>query len=155
MTTTLLQKADFSYRDDPSVPGFDDSRPIIIFDGHCVFCAGWARFVLKHDRQMRYRLVIAQTPLGEALYRHYGLDTRDYETNLLIERGRAYSKSEATIRMLTGLGAPWSLASVLRVIPLVLRDAVYGFIARHRFKIAGRRDSCYLPTAKERARFLS
>jgi predicted DCC family thiol-disulfide oxidoreductase YuxK len=151
----MPRKRDFSYRDDADVPDFDDGRPIIVFDGHCVFCSGWVRFILKQDRQARFRFIAAQTPLGDALYRHYGLDTRDYETNMLLARGRATVKSEATIRMLSGLGFPWSLAILFRIIPLRLRDAVYGFVARHRFKIAGRRDSCYIPTAEERARFLS
>jgi predicted DCC family thiol-disulfide oxidoreductase YuxK len=151
----MPRKRDFSYRDDAGVPDFDDGRPIIVFDGHCVFCSGWVRFILKRDRRARFRFIAAQTPLGDALYRHYGLDTRDYETNMLLSRGRATVKSEATIRMLTGLGFPWSLAVLFRIIPLRLRDAVYAFVARHRFRIAGRRDSCYLPTAEERARFLS
>jgi predicted DCC family thiol-disulfide oxidoreductase YuxK len=151
----MLQKPDFSYRGDAAVPTFDDSRPIIVFDGHCVFCSAWVRFVLKQDRAAHFRFIAAQTPLGDALYRHYGLDTRDYETNMLIERGRAYIKSDATIRMLTALGLPWSLSRIFRIVPLGLRDAIYGFIARHRLKIAGRRDSCYLPTAEERARFLA
>lgn len=146
---------DFSYRDDEAVPDFDDGRPIIVFDGHCVFCSAWVRFVLKQDRRQRYRFIAAQTPLGDALYRHYGLDTRDYETNMLLERGRAYFKSDGTIRMLTGLGFPWSLAAVLRIVPGRLRDAIYGFVARRRLLIAGRRDSCYLPTPEERGRFLS
>jgi len=151
----MPRKRDFSYRDDAAVPDFDDGRPIIVFDGHCVFCSAWVRFILKQDRKARYRFIAAQTPLGNALYRHYGLDTRDYETNMLIEHGRAYVKSAATIRMLTGLGLPWSLAHIFRLVPVGLRDAIYGFIARHRLQIAGRRDSCYLPTADERARFLS
>jgi len=154
MKTVLQSRPDFSYREDPSVPAFDDSRPVIIFDGHCVFCSGWARFVLRHDRAKRYRLIIAQTDLGTELYRHYGLDTRDYETNMLIADGRAYIKSDATLRMLSGLGLPWSLAAVSRIIPLRLRDMLYGFIARNRFRIAGRRESCYLPTPEERSRFI-
>lgn len=154
MTTTLVNQRNHSYRDDPAVPAFDDSHPLVVFDGHCVFCSGWARFLLKRDRQQRYRLAIAQTPLGEALYRHYCLDARDYETNLLIENGRAYVKSEATIRMIGGLGLPWSLLRILQVVPVSFRDAIYGFVARHRFKIAGRRESCYLPTPEERGRFL-
>ena len=102
-----------------------------------------------------FRFIAAQTPLGDALYRHYGLDTRDYETNMLLAHGRAYFKSDGTIRMLTGLGLPWSMAGILRLIPGALRDAIYGFVARRRLLIAGRRDSCYLPTAEERGRFLS
>lgn len=102
----MAARADYSYRDDPSVPAFADDKPLILFDGECVFCSGWVQFLLKRDAEKRYRFVVARTPLGEALYRHYGLETRDYETNLLIDKGRAYYKSDATIRMLEGLGMP-------------------------------------------------
>jgi len=66
----------YSYRADPAVPSFRDDGPIIIFDGYCALCSGWAGFVLRHDRTARYRLLSAQSPLGHALYVHYGLDPR-------------------------------------------------------------------------------
>jgi predicted DCC family thiol-disulfide oxidoreductase YuxK len=136
-------RAPYSYRDDPAVPGFPDDKPIIIFDGHCAFCSGWARFVLRHDRTERYRLMAAQSPLGRALYVHYGLDPEDYETNILIADGRAWFKSEGSIRMAEGLGFPWSLAAAFRVLPMPWRDALYLFVARNRLRIAGRRATCY------------
>ena len=67
----MARSADYSYRDDPSVPAFADDRPLILFDGECVFCSGWVQFLLKRDKEKRYRFIVAQTPLGEALYRHY------------------------------------------------------------------------------------
>ena len=144
----------YSYRDDPGVPAFPDDRPLIVFDGHCGFCSGWARFVLKHDRRGRFRLLTAQSPLGQALYRHFGLETRDYETNILIDGGRAYFKSEASIRMAEGMGLPWSLAGVARVLPSSLRDALYGVVARNRLRIAGRTEACMVPTPDQAGRFL-
>ena len=102
----------FSYRDDPGIPSFPDDRPIIIFDGHCVMCSGFARLVLRHDREARFRLLPAQTALGQALYRHYGLDPFDYETNVLIEGGEVSFKSEASLRIAERLGWPWRLVSV-------------------------------------------
>ncbi|MEK1925368.1 MAG: DCC1-like thiol-disulfide oxidoreductase family protein, partial [Rhizobium giardinii] len=63
----------YSYRSDPAVPAFADDQSIIVFDGECIFCSGWVNFVLRHDKQGRYRFLTAQSPLGEALYRHYGL----------------------------------------------------------------------------------
>ena len=92
-------QAQYSYRQDADVPDFADDRPLIVFDGECVFCSAWVQFALKHDKAERYRFLAAQTPLGEALYRHYGLDDRDYETNILIEDGRAFFKSDGSIRM--------------------------------------------------------
>lgn len=145
----------YSYRSDPEVPDFPDANPIIIFDGVCVMCSAWARFILKQDRSGRYRLLPAQSELGTALYRHYGLDPVNYETNVLIENGMAYFKSTGTIRMFVSLGLPWSLMAVFRVIPEGIRDQAYEFIARNRYRWFGRRESCFIPTESEKARFLS
>lgn len=145
----------YSYHSDPEVPDFPDANPIIIFDGVCVMCSAWARFILKQDRSGRYRLLPAQSELGTALYRHYGLDPVNYETNVLIENGMAYFKSTGTIRMFVSLGLPWSLMAVFRVIPEGIRDQAYEFIARNRYRWFGRRESCFIPTESEKARFLS
>lgn len=145
----------YSYRSDPAVPAFPDDRPIIIFDGYCALCSGWAQFVLRHDRNATYRLLPAQSPLGHALYLHYGLDPEEYETNILIEDGIAWFKSEGSIRMAEGLGFPWSLAGCFRILPLGLRDALYGCIARHRFRLFGRRSTCYVPEKRFEDRFLA
>ncbi len=147
-------RADYSYRDDPEIPAFPNDHPLIIFDGECIFCSGWVQFVLKHDKTGRYRFLAAQSPLGQALYRHYGLTTPDYETNILIENGRAYFKSEGSIRMAAGLGAPWSAVRVLRLFPRGLMDLIYEFVARNRLRIAGRRERCYVPTPEQRGRFI-
>ncbi|MBX5221879.1 DUF393 domain-containing protein [Rhizobium sp. NLR8a] len=149
-----MGRADYSYRTDPTVPAFADDRPLIVFDGECVFCSGWVKFALKHDRRQRYRFVAAQTPLGQALYRHYGLDCRDYETNILIEKGRAFFKSDGSIRMVAGLGFPYSLVRLFRLLPRRAADAIYEFIARNRLKIAGRQ-SCMVPTPEQRGRFIA
>jgi predicted DCC family thiol-disulfide oxidoreductase YuxK len=147
-------QAQYSYRQDADVPDFADDRPLIVFDGECVFCSAWVQFALKHDKAERYRFLAAQTPLGEALYRHYGLDDRDYETNILIEDGRAFFKSDGSIRMVAGLGAPWSAVKMLRLLPRGLADRLYEFVARNRLRIAGRRATCFVPTAAQRGRFL-
>jgi predicted DCC family thiol-disulfide oxidoreductase YuxK len=145
----------YSYRRDPAVPPFPDDRPIIIFDGYCALCSGWAQFVLRRDRTARYRLLCAQSPLGYALYVHYGLDPQDYETNILIEDGAAWFKSEGSIRMAEGLGLPWSLAAVFRILPMPVRDRIYDFIARNRLKFFGKRATCYAPQPGYQDRFLA
>jgi predicted DCC family thiol-disulfide oxidoreductase YuxK len=150
-----MLRGDYSYRNDPAVPAFTDDRALVVFDGECVFCSGWVQFVLKRDKEARYRFVAAQTQLGDALYRHYGLNRYNYETNLLIEDGRAYFKSAATIRIAGSLGFPWSMLRLLEAIPEKVLDPVYEVTARNRYRIAGRRASCYVPTAEERSRFLS
>jgi predicted DCC family thiol-disulfide oxidoreductase YuxK len=138
----------FSYRSDPNIPQFPDDHPIIVFDGYCALCSGYARFVLAHDRAGIFRLAAAQSALGHALYVHYGLDPHDFETNILIADGKAYFKSEASIRILERLGPPWSLTRVLRFVPMATRDRIYAFIARNRLRLFGKRETCYVPGAQ-------
>ena len=144
----------YSYRQDSAVPDFPDDRPIIIFDGHCALCSGWARFVLRHDPAGRYRLLPAQSALGHALYVHYSLDPEDYQTNILIEEGRAWFKSEGSIRMAEGLGFPWSLAASFRLLPLPVRDWLYEWVARNRLRFFGRREVCYRGESGYEDRFI-
>jgi predicted DCC family thiol-disulfide oxidoreductase YuxK len=149
-----MQRAAFSYRSDAAVPAFPDDRPILIFDGHCVLCSRFARFILRTDRHRRFRLMAAQSPVGVALYRHFSLDPTDYETNILIEDGRAWFKSEGSIRVFEGLGWPWSLMSVARALTRRLRDRLYEVVACNRLRWFGMRQTCYLPDPSEADRFI-
>jgi predicted DCC family thiol-disulfide oxidoreductase YuxK len=150
-----MQREAFSYRSDPAVPSFPDDRPILIFDGHCVLCSGFARFILRTDRQGRIRLMAAQSPPGVALYRHFDLHPTDYETNILIEDGRAWFKSEGSIRIFERLGWPWSLMAIARALPRRLRDWLYDVVARNRLRWFGGRPSCYLPDSSQADRFIA
>jgi len=145
----------FSYRHDREVPFFPDNRPIIVFDGKCALCSGFARFVVRHDRDGHFRLLAAQTPLGAAIYTHYGLHPTDYQTNLLIENGRVWLKSEGSIRMFERLGFPWSLAAAGRVFPRPIRDRLYDLIARNRLRWFGVREVCFLSMPGHDDRFLA
>ena len=149
-----MSRPPYSYRADPDVPPFPDDRPIFVFDGVCVLCSGATRFLLNHDRRRRFRFVVAQSPLGAALYRHYGLQRQDYESNIILENGRARIKSDGSIRLFELVGFPWSLARVLRLVPAPWRDRLYELVARNRLRWFGRRETCYLPDAGVRARFL-
>jgi predicted DCC family thiol-disulfide oxidoreductase YuxK len=149
-----VARAPYSYRDDAAVPQFPDDRPIIIFDGNCVLCSGFAQLILRTDRARSFRLMAAQTPLGAALYRHYGLAPLDYESNILLADGIAWTKSEGSIRIFERLGLPWSLAAVARLLPRGARDRLYEIVARNRLRWFGVRQSCYRPDPAEADRFL-
>ena len=101
------------------------------------------------------RLDAREKTLGRALYVHYGLDPENYETNILLVDGVALIKAEGSIRLAVGLGLPWSLAGILRALPRRLADTLYDGVARNRFRIFGRRESCYLPRAVDRERFIA
>jgi predicted DCC family thiol-disulfide oxidoreductase YuxK len=142
----------YSYRSDPAVPDFPDDRPVFAFDGHCVMCSSGARWVLRHDRRAGIRLLPAQSPLGRAVYAHFGLDAD--RTSLLIQDGRVRTRSEAMLRIAELAGPPWALAGALRILPSILRDAFYDRVAHNRLRLFGRREVCYLAEPGQEERFL-
>lgn len=145
----------YSYRTDPAVPPFPDDKPLILFDGVCGLCSASARFVLRHDRRGQFRLAAAQSPLGRALFRHYGFDPEAMETVLVVAEGRAYAKTDAALLVLARLGPPWSAARAAQLLPRALADRLYDRLARNRYRVLGRRDRCMVPRPEWRERFIA
>jgi predicted DCC family thiol-disulfide oxidoreductase YuxK len=127
---------------------------IIVFDGVCVLCSGGVRFLLPRDRAGRFRFAAMQSETGRRLLAEHGLDPGDPVSFLLLEGGRAYTDSNATLRILVLLGGWWRLAAALYAAPRPLRDAVYRFVARRRYRWFGQRETCFVPTAETAGRFL-
>lgn len=150
----LAARGDHSYRTDPAVPAFPDDKPLIVFDGVCVLCTGFAQFVARHDPEQRFRLTAAQSSLGQALFRHYGLDPVNYETNLLIAEGRVFGKMDAFAGIMRHLGGPWRMAAVLAMLPAPLADWLYDRIAQNRYRLFGRSDVCVVPDQSWRGRVI-
>ena len=119
-----------------------------------MLCSAFARFVVKHDPQAQFRLATAQSVLGQGLFRHYGLDPQDFETNLLIDNGHAFGKLDAFVRIMTRLGGVNRLAVVTTVLPSGVGDFLYDRIAGNRYRLFGRSETCMLPPADWRERFL-
>lgn len=127
---------------------------LILFDGVCVFCSRWVRFVLDHDRDRRFRFVPIQSETGRALALRLGIDPDAPRTNAVILDGRAWVKSDAALRVLGAMPATRWLAAV-RLAPRPIRDAIYDLIARNRYRIFGKTEVCMVPDAADRERFLS
>lgn len=131
---------------DSQIPrGLDSSHPLIIFDGICVLCSGFARLVVRLDREKRFRFTTAQSPLGEALYRRHGLRTDFYETNLVIIDGVAFTRMDSLLAVCGALGWPWRAAQLIRLLPRRARDRLYAWIANNRYAWFGQKDSCEIP----------
>ncbi|TFL17326.1 thiol-disulfide oxidoreductase DCC family protein [Jannaschia formosa] len=126
----------------------------IVFDGECVLCSGFFRFVLRHDRAGRFRFATAQSPLGQLLYRDLGLPTDAFETNLVIVDGRIHERLPAFAAAMSALGCPWRALALSRAIPEPLSSALYHAVARNRYRWFGRTDHCLMPTPELRDRFL-
>ena len=138
-----------------ALPAFPDDKPLVVFDGYCGLCSRTVQFTLRHDHRGVFCFLAAQTGLGSAIYRHYGLNSDDYETFILISSGRAFFASDAAIELLRHLSFPWSMAVVGRLVPRSWRDGLYFLIARNRMRFFGRSVACYLPSPETASRFLA
>lgn len=131
-----------------------EAHPIILFDAECVLCSANAQFILTHDTARRYRLASMQGDVGAALFRQHGIDPADPDTILVIDGDHVLRDSDAVLSIYAGLGWPWRLAGAARIVPHALRDPVYRWVARNRYRIFGRRDSCWLPGPEDADRVL-
>ena len=131
-----------------------DPPAIILFDGVCNLCNAFVNFVIARDPAGRFRFGALQSPEGREALRRSGASDEGLRTLVLIEDGRAYTESTAALRVLRGLSPPWPLLSALRVVPPLLRDPVYRFVARHRYRWFGQRAHCRLPDPGLERRFL-
>jgi len=131
-----------------------DTHPIILFDAECVLCSANAHFILTHDRDRRYRLASMQSAVGADLFRRHGVDPTDPDTILVIEGDKVLRDSDAVISIYAGLGWPWRIAGAAALIPKSLRDPIYRWVARNRYRIFGKRESCWIPHPKDADRLL-
>ena len=134
------------------VPARANER-IVVFDGVCHLCSGWVRFVLRHDVRGRLRFAPLQSPTGRELLVRNGVDPADAQTFLLVDGDTVYTRSDAALEIVKDLGA-WRWLGVFGILPRELRDWVYSSIARNRYRWFGRRETCFVPTAQQRARFI-
>ncbi len=127
---------------------------IFLFDGVCVLCSRSVAFVLKHERAPVIRFVAIQSGEGRALAKAHGIDPDNPESFLFIESGIALPKSDGIAALASHLRAPWNwISSVIRILPRPVRDWLYDRIARNRYRIFGKRESCLIPTPETRRRF--
>src|SRR5262249_47458182 len=131
----------------------DVRERLILFDGVCVLCSSWVRFLLARDRAERFRFVPIQSAYGARLAAAWRMEPEAPETNAVVLGGRVHFKSDATIRALAELPG-WRWALGLLAIPRGLRDWLYDGIARRRYRLFGRTEACLLPPPELRRRFL-
>ena len=129
--------------------------PIILFDAECVLCSANAQFVLRHDKAARFRLASIQGTAGAALCREHGLDPNDPTSILVVDGTKVRRDSDAVLAIYEGLGWPWQALALLRLVPAFLRDPVYRWIARNRYRLFGKRATCWTPPPEYRDRILT
>lgn len=129
-------------------------HPIILFDAECVLCSANAQFVLKHDKAQHFRLASMQGDVGAALYRAHGLDPEDPSSMIVVDGPRVRTNSDAVLSIYEALGFPWRMLGAFRVVPAVVRDPIYRWVARNRYRLFGKRSTCWVAPAQYRSRIL-
>ncbi len=133
------------------------SHPVVLFDGVCNFCNGTVQFIIDRDAKDTYRFCAIQSQEAKALLAGIGqkIPEGDPDSILLYDRGKLYSHSTAALRIAKGMDGLWKIFSLGLIVPAFLRNIVYRFIARNRYKWFGKSESCRVPDAAFRKRFLS
>lgn len=126
---------------------------VILYDGVCVFCSRWVRFVAARDTVRTFRFTAIQSDYGRKLAAVFQIDPEDPDTNAVVHDGKAFFKSDAALTVLSHLPR-WSWVRVLTLVPKPLRDAGYNLIARNRYRIFGKYDACYMGDEELRSRVL-
>jgi len=133
----------------------EGNKQLILFDGVCNLCNSSVQFVIKHDKKNRFLFAPLQGEVGRQIIELYKIDTSKVDSIILYipEKG-TFSKSTAALKTTSKLGFPINLASIFLIVPAFIRNWVYDFIAKHRYKWFGRKESCMIPSPELKNRFL-
>ncbi len=129
-------------------------HPILLFDGICNLCNGFVQFVISRDSRAVFRFAALQSEIGRELAEKAGLPSSSLSTVVLYENNRFYTHSDVGLRVARRLDGLWPAFYIFVVLPKFIRDAIYNWVARHRYRWFGKRESCMVPTPELRSRFL-
>lgn len=132
-----------------------EDKKIILFDGVCNLCNSAINYVIERDKKDVFRFVALQSDLGQEILQHIGIDQKNIDSIILYEPGVAYFyKSSAALEIAKELGGIIGYSAVFRFIPETLRNPIYDYVARNRYKWYGKKDACMIPTPELQAKFL-
>jgi len=129
-------------------------HPILLFDGVCNLCNSSVQFILKRDKQQAFRFASLQSEEGQKVLEQFEDTPEDLSSVVLVEDGKLYARSTAALRATRWLSGAWPLLYGFIVLPRPLRDAVYDWIARNRYRWFGKKDQCMIPSPELKSRFL-
>jgi predicted DCC family thiol-disulfide oxidoreductase YuxK len=131
------------------------NKKIILFDGVCNLCDFAVQFVIEHDTKDMFRFVALQSELGQEILKHIGINPINIDSVILYEPGIAYYyKSSAAIEIAKSLGGFWHFGTVFKIIPAGIRNQLYDYIAKNRYKWYGKKETCWIPTEELKSKFL-
>ena len=131
------------------------NKKIILFDGVCNLCEASVQFVIQHDKKDIFRFVALQSELGQKIIHHIGIQNQNIDSVILYKPGVAYYyKSSAALQIAKNLGGFYHFGTFFKIIPTGLRNVLYDFVAKNRYQWYGKKESCMIPTAELKAKFL-
>lgn len=133
----------------------DKEITVIVFDTDCVLCSRWIRFVLRYEAGENFQFASSRKSTGKKLVAEFGVDPDALDlTYVVIDRGEAHTKSDASLVILRHLCPPWSWLGIIAMVPRGLRDRIYDIVAKNRLRWFGEKRDCFLPSPEQRYRFL-
>lgn len=130
-----------------------DNQAIILFDGVCNLCNNSVQFIIRHDKDAYFKFASLQSDYGGQLKETKQIPN-DVDSIILVENGKVYMQSSAILRIARRLDGAWKLAAAALIIPRPIRDIIYRYVAKNRYRWFGRQDQCMLPSPDLKERFL-
>jgi len=132
----------------------DQAHDIILFDGVCNLCNSAVTFIIKHDKQDRFRFAALESTVGRELLTQHGIDTKQTDSIILVRGDHAFAKAEAALHIARKMRGLWPMLYVFNALPNALLNFFYDLIAKNRYAWFGKKDSCMIPTPALRSKFL-
>jgi predicted DCC family thiol-disulfide oxidoreductase YuxK len=129
-------------------------KPVILFDGVCNYCNSMVQFIIRQDKQQKFLFAPLQSDAGRQLLQAYQLPEKDFNSFVLIDKNKSYLRSSASLQVFKNLPWYWKWTQVFWIVPLFIRDGIYNFIARNRYKWFGKKETCMIPSPEVKMRFL-
>ncbi len=127
---------------------------IILFDGVCNFCNASINFVIDHDSEKHFKFAPLQSEIGQEILTKFHKNTEDFDSVILLKDNQLYEKSEAALEITKHLSGFWKYLSIFKVLPTFFLNFFYDIVAKNRYKFFGKSETCRMPTAELRERFL-
>jgi len=132
----------------------NEKYKIILFDGVCNLCNGAVTYIIKRDKKNVFKFAALQSEIGQELISKFNIDTSKIDSIILIDGEKHYEKSSAALHIAKQLSGAYPLLFGFMIVPRFIRNAVYDYIARNRYKWFGKKESCMIPTAELKSKFL-
>jgi predicted DCC family thiol-disulfide oxidoreductase YuxK len=131
-----------------------DIKSIILFDGVCNLCNGSVQFIIKRDPDSKFMYASLQSPFGQEQLDRLGKDKSELHSIILLQNGKAFERSDAALEIARRLTGLWPMLYSFKIIPRFMRDGIYNWIAKNRYRFFGKKDQCWIPTADLKSRFI-